>query len=162
MAKGMEMDAMPDRPSGWRQGMDRIYCYLAAMFFFAVLVQVFLAGVGAFGDQTTQVANAESFEPHRTLGTILGGVAFLLFLVALAVHISRSTVVGALLLVVLTVGAQAALANGGDSNKWTGGLHALDGMVILLLSLWLAVAAYRRTFAGRRLSDRKQARSQPW
>ncbi len=153
--KGTEVDAVPDRPSGWRQAVDRIYCYLAALFFFVVLVQVFLAGVGAFGDQTTRVADAESFEPHRTLGSILGGVAFLLFLVALAVRISRSTVVGALLLVVLTVAVQSVLANGGDSNKWIGGLHALDGMLILLLSLWLAVAAYRRTFPGGRLSDRE-------
>jgi hypothetical protein len=32
----------------------------------------------------------------------------------------------------------------GDSSKWVGGAHALDGMVILLLSLWLAIAARRR------------------
>ena len=32
----------------------------------------------------------------------------------------------------------------GDSNKWFGGLHALDGMLILLLSLGIAVLGWRR------------------
>jgi heme A synthase len=36
------------------------------------------------------------------------------------------------------------LAAAGDSNKWLGGAHALDGMITLLPSLWLAIAAWRR------------------
>jgi heme A synthase len=44
----------------------------------------------------------------------------------------------------LVVVAQSGLAAAGENNKWIGGLHALDGMVILLLSIWLAIAAWRR------------------
>lgn len=44
---------------------------------------------------------------------------------------------------VFGINARKAAA-AGDSNKWLGGAHALDGMIILLLSLWLAIAAWRR------------------
>ena len=52
------------------------------------------------------------------------------------------------MLALLVIVAQSGLAAAGDSNKWLGGLHALDGMVILLLSLWLAITAWRRRQAG--------------
>jgi hypothetical protein len=44
---------------------------------------------------------------------------------------------------------QTALAAAGENSKWIGGLHALDGMVILLLSLGLAITARRRRTAAR-------------
>jgi len=40
--------------------------------------------------------------------------------------------------------AQSVLASLGDNNKWLGGLHALDGMLILLLALWIAFLGWRR------------------
>jgi len=136
--------------TGWRRNVDRAYGYLAALFVVAVLVQVFLAGVGAFGDHAGKVANAKSFDPHRALGTVLGFVALLLFLVALVARASRAAVGGALLLAALTLGAQPVLANGGDSNKWVGGFHAFDGMLILFASVWLAGIAHRREAMRRR------------
>lgn len=136
--------------AAWRRGVDQVYAYLSGLFVLAVLVQVFLAGVGVFGDHAAQVANASSFDPHRALGTVLGVVAVVLFLVALAARESRRTVVGALLLAALAMAAQPALANGGDSNKWVGGFHAIDGMLILLISVWLAGTAHRREARRRR------------
>lgn len=129
--------------SGWRSGLDRFYCYASELFFAGVLAQVFLAGVGAFGDHASKVAKATSFDPHRGLGSVLGIVSVVLFIVALLVRRSRSTVIVAFVLGALTMGAQGALAGGGESNKWVGGLHALDGMAILFLSWWIARAAYR-------------------
>lgn len=58
--------------------------------------------------------------------------------------------IGAFVLAAATLGAQPALANGGDSNKWIGGFHAFDGMLILLLSAVLAGAAHRREAVRRR------------
>ena len=134
------------RLAGWRGRVDVAYAWLMAAFVVAVLIQVFLAGVGVFGDHTASgVTNASSFDPHRALGSVLGVVAVLLFLVALAVRASKSTVIEAFLLAVATLVAQPVLAAGGDNHKWVGGFHALDGMLILLLSLWLAVRARRRT-----------------
>ena len=137
---------------GWRRGVDRAYGYLAGLFVVAVLVQVFLAGVGAFGDHAAKIANAKSFDPHRALGTVLGIVAVVLFLAALAARASRATVIGAFLLATLTLVAQMALAGGGENNKWVGGIHALDGMLILVLSVWLAGSAHRREAIRRRSS----------
>ena len=143
---GTEATPPPDigELTGWRLKLDRVYSNLAGLFVLAVLVQVFFAGVGVFGDHATKVANAGSFNPHRDLGTALGFVALALFLVVLAARPSRSTVIGAFVLAAATLAAQPALANGGDSNKWVGGFHAFDGMLILLLSIWLAGAAHRR------------------
>jgi Mn2+/Fe2+ NRAMP family transporter len=138
---------------GWRGAVDRIYGYLAGLFVVAVLAQVFLAGVGAFGDHKRKVADASSFDPHRALGSILGMVAIVLFLVALSARASPSGVIGAFVLAALIFAAQPALANAGDNNKWSGGLHALDGMLILIVSVWLAGAAHRRQAARRRGSS---------
>jgi Mn2+/Fe2+ NRAMP family transporter len=142
--------ADPGDLTGWRCRVDQAFGYLMGAFVVAVLVQVFLAGVGVFGDHSAKVANASSFDPHRALGTVLGLVAVLLFLIALCARASRATVIGALALALLTLAAQPALANAGDSNKWVGGFHALDGMLILVISVWLAGAAHRREAARRR------------
>lgn len=130
--------------SGFRRGADVAYGYLAALFVLGVLVQVFLAGVGVFGINARKVANASSFDPHRAWGSVLMVFAIVLLIVALAAWQSRGTVIGTFVLALLVIVAQNGLAAAGDSNKWFGGLHALDGMVILLLSLWLAIAARRR------------------
>src|SRR5579884_1694095 len=123
--------------AGWRATVDTVYAYGAGLFAVGVLVQVFLAGVGAFGDHAGNVKNAPSFGAHRTWGTLLGFIAVALFLVAVSARATRGTWIGALVLAVLSLAAQPALAGGGDNNRWVGGLHALDGMAILILSFWL-------------------------
>jgi hypothetical protein len=130
--------------TGYRQKADTVYVYLSALFFAGVLVQVFLAGVGVFGINNLKIANASSFDPHRAWGSILMVISLVLLIVALIAWQSRRTTISAFLLALLTVIAQNVLAALGDSNKWAGGLHALDGMLILLLSLWIAVVGWRR------------------
>ena len=76
-------------------------------------------------------------------------LSFILLILALIAWASRATVIGTFVLALLVIVAQTALAAAGENSKWIGGLHALDGMVILLLSLWLAITAgRRRTPAG--------------
>jgi hypothetical protein len=75
-------------------------------------------------------------------------ISLVLLILALIAWASRGTVIGTFVLAVLVIVAQVGLAALGDSDKWFGGLHALDGMVILLLSLWLAVTAWRRRKAA--------------
>ena len=79
---------------------------------------------------------------------ILLGIG-LLILAALA-RAARSVWVGALVLAILAAVAQSGLAAGGEDNKWVGGLHALDGMIILLLAGWLTGMGHRREAARRR------------
>jgi Family of unknown function (DUF6220) len=136
------------RRSGARGTVDVAYGYLAAFFVLGVLLQVFLAGVGVFGINATKVANASSLDLHREWGSVLMVISLVLLILALIAWASRGTVIGTFILAVLVIVAQSGLAALGDSDKWFGGLHALDGMVILLLSLWLAVTAWRRRKAA--------------
>lgn len=130
--------------TGARRAVDVAYGYLAAFFVLGVLFQVYLAGIGIFGINSAKVANATSLNPHRAWGTVLMVLSLILLVLALIAWVSRATVIWTLVLALLVVVAQTGLAAAGDSNKWIGGLHALDGMIILLLSLWLAIAARRR------------------
>lgn len=145
MTTKTEQQAATVRPrGGLRRGADLAYGYLAAFFVLGVLFQVYLAGVGVFGNNGQKVANASSLNPHRAWGSVLMLLAIILLILALAAWQSVAVVLSTLLLAVLVTVAQVGLAAAGDSNKWLGGAHALDGMIILLLSLWLAIAAWRR------------------
>jgi hypothetical protein len=130
--------------TGYRRKVDTVYAYLSALFFAGVLVQVFLAGVGVFGINALKVANASSFNAHRAWGFVLMLTSLVLLIIALIAWQSARTMISAFVLALLTVIAQNVLAALGDSNKWFGGLHALDGMLILLLSLWIAMLGWRR------------------
>ncbi|MBO0810025.1 MAG: hypothetical protein J2P32_17150 [Actinobacteria bacterium] len=136
--------ATRQRSAGVRHGIDIAYGYLAGAFVLGVLLQVYFAALGIFGINARKVADASSFDPHRAWGTVLMITAVVLLILALAAWQSRATVIGTFVLAVLVVVAQSLLASAGDSNKWVGGLHGLDGMIILLLSVWLAVSAWRR------------------
>jgi Family of unknown function (DUF6220) len=143
-----DVPATGQRRTGARGVIDVVYGYLAAFFVLGVLFQVYLAGIGIFGINARKVANATSLDPHRAWGTVLMVIALVLLILALIAWASRATVIETFVLALLVIVAQSGLASAGESNKWIGGLHALDGMVILLLSLWLAIAAWRRRRAG--------------
>ena len=130
--------------AGARGAVDVVYGYLAALFVLGVLLQVYLAGIGIFGINSAKVANATSLDPHRAWGTVLMVLSLILLVLALIAWASRATVIWTFVLALLVIIAQSGLAAAGESNKWIGGLHALDGMIILLLSLWLAIKAWRR------------------
>lgn len=140
----------PRRLIGARRAADIGYLYVAVAFVVAVLVQVFLAGLGVFSLDALDLDEAKSFDPHRLWGFALGGVSALLLVLALVARESRRTVVATLVLFLLVFVAQSLLAQAGESSAWLGGLHALDGMVILLLSSWLALSAWRRHHAEAR------------
>jgi Family of unknown function (DUF6220) len=148
-AKTSDVPVSQQRPAGARRTVDVAYGYLAAFFVLGVLVQVYLAGIGIFGINSTKVADATSLDPHRAWGTVLMVLSLILLILALIAWASRATVIWTLVLALLVIVAQTALAAAGDNSKWIGGLHALDGMVILLLSLWLAITARRRRTAAR-------------
>lgn len=145
----MSDSATASQLDGWRRGADNAYIYLITFFVLGVLAQVFLAGVGAFGDHASKIEKASSFDPHRTWGDILQIFAVVLLILAVIARESRRTWVTTLVLLVLVAGVQGPLAGGGEHSKWVGGLHALDGMIILGLSGWLTGMAHRRRKARR-------------
>ena len=130
--------------SGTRRGADTAFAYLAALFSLGVLAQVMLAGRGVFGLGGDSVEDASSLDLHRDFGHILGIVALVMLILALVARTSQQAIWGSLVLVVLTEVVQTLLAEGGDDHAWVGGLHALDGVLILLIGLGLHLASRRR------------------
>jgi cytochrome b561 len=120
-----------------RPTVYRVYSGLTSLLALAVVVQVFLAGVGVFGVDSTDLDKASSFDPHRALGNVIGGLALVILLAAVIARAPARAVWGSIVLFLLAGFAQTGLAAAGDDNKWVGGLHAADGVVILLLALWL-------------------------
>jgi hypothetical protein len=129
--------------TGYRRVADVAYGYLLAAFVLGVLVQIFLAGVGAFGRK-----QAHSFDPHETFGHALGIGAVVVLLLALVAHRSRRTMIWAAVLALLTEVAQNGLAAGGRALAWIGGLHAFDAALILAVSVWLLLSWWRGSRGG--------------
>jgi len=118
-----------------RTAADKIYAVLTAILVLGIVVQFFLAGLGVFGvDGHKDLGKATSLDPHRALGDILAAVALLMLIAALVAHVEKLAMWGSLALVLLIGGAQTALAAGGENHHWLGGLHALDGVLILGLA----------------------------
>ena len=121
-----------------------VYRWTLATFLFAGVVQIFLAGLGAF--KLLHGAGDSALDPHRTLGYALAGAAIVILIVTLIVRPGTRAIVGAVLLVLMTVVLQSLLAGLADDHVIFGALHATDGLFIL------AIPAYLYVWSGRRLS----------
>lgn len=127
-----------------------IYRYWVAILLLGVIVQFFLAGLGVFdvlgnADETAQSSEAieDSFEPHSALGFFLfiGGVV--LFLLSLVARLGRNRILLSLAVPLLII-LQSFLAGGGEEAAAIGGLHPVNGLVILGLLGYLVHGAFRR------------------
>ena len=122
------------------RGVLLAYRWVLTLFLVAGAVQFFLAGLGVWGG---------GIGPHRLLGFVLAGATVLVVVLALLTRAGLRDVVLSAVLLLLAGGGQslfAGLAQGG-SAVW-GGLHALDGLVILGLAGLLQGAAIRRSRTG--------------
>jgi hypothetical protein len=107
------------RPGGL---MLTVYRWALLVFLAAGVVQIFLAGLGAF--KLLHGAGDPALDPHRMLGA--------------------RAIVGAVLLVLMTAFLQSLLAGLADDHVIFGALHATDGLLIL------AIPAYLYVWTGRR------------
>jgi Family of unknown function (DUF6220) len=121
-------------PGGLARGALVAYRWVLALFLLGGVVQIFLAGRGTFGG---------GFDAHRTLGFVLAGIAVVVFVLALLARVGARDVVLSLVLVLLGGGAQSALAGAG--GPFWGGLHALDGLVMIGIAGFLHGTAIRRS-----------------
>jgi heme A synthase len=128
------------RPAG---GVARAHRGLALLFLALVVVQFFLAGLGAFG--------AESYGAHRGLGDALGLVGLVLLILA-AVGRREALQASAVLFVLLIV--QAILGGAGDDLGVLGGLHPVNALAILGVGSLTAAGAPLRFGHGRRSEAR--------
>lgn len=115
----------------------------------AALVQFFLAGLGAFG--------ATSYDAHQGVGSLLTLVAIVLVILA-AVGRREALPASAALLVLMLV--QTALGVAGDDVGVLGGLHPVNGLLILFIAHQAArgLAIPWVGGGGRNVTDRPVAR----
>jgi heme A synthase len=119
-------------------GVARAHRGLALLFLAAVVVQFFLAGLGAFG--------AESYSAHKGLGNALGLVGLVLLILA-AVGRREALQASAVLFVLLIV--QAILGGAGDDVGVLGGLHPVTALAILGVGSLTAAGSPLRFGHGR-------------
>jgi len=119
-----------------RRGAAWLHLALALAIALGVFLQVYLIGAYIFG------AGSDALDAHTTVGFTVHGLEVLLFLVALFAWLPRADV-GLSLLMALLGTTQIALA---DAHGWTGGLHPLGALLVLVL----AAAIGRRDLQRRR------------
>jgi hypothetical protein len=139
--------------SGAQRGSYQVWRALVALIALACVVQIFLAGRGAFGiHEGAKLSDQKSFDPHRALGEIIGLLTVLAFLAALVAWRDKQVIWMTLALAVMAVVLQHLFSL--PKHPWVAGLHAVDGVAILALSGWLAHRAWGRSGGGARmLSD---------
>jgi hypothetical protein len=119
-------------PSGVRRAARIGYRWLLLVFLVAVAVQIFLAGLGTFGFDTSRPADAShALSLHQGLGFALAGASILLLVLALVARAGRLALWLAAALVVQTCLLQSLLDGLADNTVVFGGLHALDGLLIV-------------------------------
>jgi Family of unknown function (DUF6220) len=141
-------DSRPDGriPGGTRQSglAMAIYRWSLAIFVAAGVVQIFLAGLGAF--KLLHGAGDPALDPHRMLGFVMAGMAIIVLILTLIARPGTRAIIGAVLLVLMTSVLQSLLAGLADNHVIFGALHATDGLFIL------AIPAYLYVWSGRRAS----------
>jgi hypothetical protein len=132
-------------PNGPRRYALAGYRWLLLAFLLAGSAQIFLAGLGVFSFGDHDVAGGTSaFDAHRTLGFTLAGVAVIVLLLAVITRPGVLAVVLSGVLVVQTTLLQSLLAGLGDNAALYGGLHALDGILVLAIAGFLYAMSRRR------------------
>jgi hypothetical protein len=119
-----------------RRAASWAHLALALLIGAGVFVQVYLIGAYIFG------AGAVALDAHRTVGFTVHGFEVLILVAALVAWLPRADVVLSLL---MAVGGTVQLALSG-AEKWTGALHPLGALFILVL----AAAIVRRDVERRR------------
>lgn len=125
----------PRKLTGIRRKADLAACYAAMIFSVLGIAQVFLAGSGMFG---------RDFDMHAMMGRILTTLALAMLIFALVARYSKGAMIGAAVLVALMV-ATTLLSSLGWDYAWLGGLHALLGIISVILAERLGRRVFRKT-----------------
>ena len=144
MASNLQTLSLSDL-TGARRGAFLAYRWLLLAFLLAGCAQIFLAGLGVFSFGDHDVAGGTSaFDAHKALGFALGGVAVIVLILAVIARPGALPVAASGVLVVQTTLLQSLLAGLADNTALYGGLHALDGLLVLGIAGFLYASACRR------------------
>lgn len=108
-----------------QQTISRVVRGLAGLTMAGLLVQFYLAGVGAFG--------ADSWDMHKTWGYILGIPILLLLILTVIGRLGRNKIGPAVLLVVLFI-VQIVLVEIQSDAAWISALHPVNGLALMGLT----------------------------
>jgi hypothetical protein len=144
MASSVETSNPASAVTGLRRAALTGYRWLLLGFLVLGGVQIFLAGLGAFRLDNQGVSGDVAFAPHRAVGFTMGGVALVIFVLALIARPGTRAVILSAVLFLLAFLAQSVLASLADNTVLFGGLHALDGLAILCIAGFLYASARRR------------------
>jgi len=129
--------------------MRAAYRYLVAVLFVAILVQIGLAGYGAFDaihaaahHKVTKKTIESGFDIHGVVGVVIVAALIVLLLVAVLGRLGKRELRGAAALAVLGV-IQALLGVVSTSVPALGFLHALNALALLGLAGWLSHKTWR-------------------
>jgi hypothetical protein len=118
-----------------RNGVTTAYYWLALLIAVAIVVQVFLAGVGVFG--------ANSFDAHESFGWMIHSAAILLFILALIGPRTRRAIGMSFgLLVLMTI--QIELVGARDDEPYVAAFHPVLALFVLGLAVHIGMPAISR------------------
>lgn len=130
-----------------REGAAWIYRMLITLFTAAVVVEIFLAGLGVFrampsqGGSVSHETVEDGFSAHTMLGDVLGGGSILLVILILLAWPGRRAIGATVGLAVLTF-VQGFLAATGEDSPVSGAFHTVNALLILALSSFLTWQAW--------------------
>jgi hypothetical protein len=134
-------------PGGTRSrspALYRAYHWTLGVFLVCGAVQIFLAGLGVFP------GGGPGIDPHRFFALVLAGIAGVAVVLAAVARAGGRAIGLNVLLFVLVFLVQGFLAMWGrDESAWFGGLHALDGLIIIGLAGYLFGTSGRRPISPR-------------
>lgn len=111
-------------------GLIKAFQVLAIVTTLALLVQFFLAGLGAF--HNFQTGKTDGYSVHETVGYIIAALGIVLIVVGALARLGGRAIAMSAILFVLAGPIQALLAGlGKDHSDVWGALHGLVGALIL-------------------------------
>ncbi len=116
----------------------QVFMGLAYLFLAGVVIQVYLAGIGMFGDFNSDL------DPHREFGFFVMHLIPLLMLVAALVGRMRWTFIGLTVLLFLMVFLQPLWLDpedGDDVSRWVNAVHPAMAVVMFGLAFTMAQKA---------------------
>jgi hypothetical protein len=128
--------------------LRRIHGGLAHLFAILLPIQFFLAGLGAFTTIHNKKFSDSNFDAHGALGSLLGLLAILILLLAVAGRWSSwVTKLSATLFVAMLVQTILGVSGAGTAPV-LGGLHVVNALVVVAVAFLLVKSVRHPTAAG--------------